>query len=74
VLNTGVTDAGVAKISTLQNLSSLNVSGCRITDACVPALARMQRLNNLYIGRTAVSGAALQALQGQLPRCRISTN
>jgi hypothetical protein len=59
---TNITDAGLAAIGSLHNLTRLNLSYTEIVGDGLPALATLEKLERLNLVGTDVSDDALQAL------------
>jgi serine/threonine protein kinase/Leucine-rich repeat (LRR) protein len=61
--NKAVTDAGLAHLRDLPQLTVLNLQNTPITDAGLPHLAGCKKLTKLWLAETAVTGAGLAQLQ-----------
>jgi uncharacterized membrane protein/YHS domain-containing protein len=66
---TAVTDAGLAKLSALPNLTRLHLERTAITDAALPGLAGLPNLEYLNLYATAVTDAGLEPLQ-KMPKLK----
>ena len=66
-----MTDAGVAHLAGLTNLTELSLSGTGMTDAGVVHLARLTNLTWLYLCDTGVTDAGVADLEARLPGCRV---
>jgi hypothetical protein len=58
----GITDAGLAHLSALTKVQTLNLYDCEITDAGLVHLRAMVHLENLLLGKTRVTGPGLSHL------------
>ena len=58
-------DAGLAELALLQNLTALNLEGTRVTDAGLKSLSKLKRLTRLHLGGTRIGDAGLKQI-GQL--------
>ena len=62
--NTKVTDAGMAKVAGLPNLTRLHLENTQITDASMAHIAKLQHLEYLNLFNTPVTDAGLKQLSG----------
>jgi serine/threonine protein kinase/Leucine-rich repeat (LRR) protein len=62
LVDTGVTEVGLAAISDLSGITNLQLYGSRITDAAIEPIANLRNLTELDLGRTQVSDRGLAAL------------
>jgi len=58
-----ITDAGMAKIAGLKNLSLLNLTRTQITDASMPVIAQNHSLEKLFLSFTGITDAAIPYLK-----------
>ena len=70
---TGVTDAGVAHLAGVANLTSLNLYGTPVTDAGLVHLQGLKYLRNVYLWPTKVTEDGTKKLQASLPGLNINT-
>jgi hypothetical protein len=70
---THVTDAGLAHLKGLANLSELYLGGTQVTDAGLVQLNGLNRLTRLDLHNTQVTDAGAIELEARLRRLRIST-
>ena len=68
-----MTDAGLAHLTGLENLKSLNLAANQVTDAGLVHLAGLTALEYLNLSRTQVTDVGVAELQTALPSCRIET-
>jgi hypothetical protein len=68
----GITDAGLAKIATLSNLSEILVGKTQITDAGLAKLTALTSLKKLGLRETKVTDAGIAAFKKALPKCEVS--
>ncbi len=68
---TAVTDAGLKQLAAFTNLTSLTVASNKVTDEGLKELAAFKKLTALSLRGTKVTAAGVQALQKELPLCRI---
>lgn len=70
LVNTRVTDAGIARLEGLQSLEHLNLQGVTITDSSLVRLSALEKLRWLFLGDTGVTDegvgylSRLKALEG----------
>ena len=57
-----VGDAGIAQLTRLRKLSTLNLDNTKCTDAAIVGLSTLTRLSQLYLDNTAVSDASVRHL------------
>ena len=70
-----ITDKGLKEVAQLQQLTSLNLSGCfQITNAGLKELAKLQKLNSVHVGGpfTKITDTAMTELKMALPNCKIN--
>ncbi|MCA9213007.1 MAG: hypothetical protein KDB27_08080 [Planctomycetales bacterium] len=71
---TRLTDAGVSRLTNLQNLVELDLSdNAGITDASVPHLIKLRKLNILDVRNTRITVAGIRKLKKSLPDCNFSS-
>ena len=68
---TTITDAGLADLRKLSNLTTLSLEGTDITDAGLAHLRELTNLRYLILERTGVTDAGAKSLQASLPDCHI---
>ena len=68
---TRITDAEIAQLSRMTNLSTLSLGSTPVTDAGLTHLYGLRKLNILYLGRTAVTDRGARDLKKALPNCSI---
>lgn len=66
-----ITDAGLAALRSLTNLTELEVQHCAITDAGLQPLKEMRQLRRLYLDGTQVTPAGVAALQAAIPALEV---
>jgi hypothetical protein len=66
----GLTDAGLARLTTHRNLGHLELEYCPVTDAGLAALANFPKLERLGVGEMPISDAGLPHL-AKCPRLRV---
>ena len=71
--NCGVDDAMLQKLSKLNNLESLNLTGDPVSAAGVQHLLPLKGLQQLYLYQTELTGVEMDRLQQQWPSVRIDT-
>ena len=69
---TEITDAGLAYLKRLANLSYLNLYSTAITDAGLEHLKGLTNLKHLYLWQTKVTDSGATNLQKSLPKLDIS--
>jgi Leucine-rich repeat (LRR) protein len=69
-----ITDAGLAAVSQISQITSIYAYRTGITDAGLKHLETMKGLSSLSITNTKVTPAGVKALQTALPECRIDAN
>ena len=67
--NKKITDAGVALLSELPNLTELRIDGSQITDAAIADLKKLTKLRSLSISNTKISSDGVAQLEKALPQC-----
>ena len=67
----GITDGGLQKLGTHDQLKRLHVSSRSVTDEGLKFVARLKNLEFLDLSGTKVTDAAVAELKKALPRCRI---
>jgi hypothetical protein len=65
--NTPVTDAGVAHLEGLTNLTALHLYGTRVTNRCRGTLKKLPRLKTVDLRATQITPAAIAELRRELP-------
>ena len=58
--NTKITDAGIKKVSKLQQLAALDLYNTKITDAGLKEVAKLEKLTVLGLSRTQITDAGLK--------------
>jgi hypothetical protein len=71
VSSTGVSDEGVKYLGQLPRLKSLSLFDTQITDVALTHLHNMTGLQQLRLDSTLVTEEGVQALQTQLPECKV---
>jgi len=69
--NKKITDAGVASLATLPNLTMLELSGTSITIACAGDLKKMHNLKRLYISSPRLTATLVAQIQKAMPDCKV---
>ena len=72
LMNRKLTDAGLAHLKGLNNLTGLLLAGTKVTDAGLAHLKRMTKLKRLGLWDTKVTDAGKKKLTQALPNCKIS--
>ena len=72
MLNTPITDAGLAHLSGMKSLRTLDLRGGKITDASLDNLSGLSGLRNLWLKNTTVTDAGIAKLKKALPQCRVT--
>ncbi|HET6328719.1 MAG TPA: TIGR03067 domain-containing protein [Planctomycetaceae bacterium] len=67
-----VTDAGLASLDGINNISHIDLEATAITDAGLEHLRNMTRLNSLIVTDTKVTAAAVSRLKQSLPQLRVT--
>jgi len=70
--NSTVTDAAIANLKPLVNLTELHLPALPLTDACIPALIELQGLTHLDISGTGITEKGLAAIQLALAKCAVT--
>ena len=65
--STQITDASMAAIALMKNLTELDLSGCKVTDAGLEALANHPSLKQLWLTNSAVTDRSIEVL-ASIPR------
>ena len=60
--NTGITDAGLSRLTSLGQLRWLSLVGTRVTDESVQTFLKLEQLTNLFLFQTALTEEGLQQL------------
>jgi hypothetical protein len=71
LVNTPITDGGIATLAKLQSLKRLNLAGTEVTDAGLQELAKLPNLEWLCVNRTQVTTAAVDRLKGTSPHLTV---
>lgn len=69
---TRITEAGLAKLSPLEEVSWLRLNDLPITDAAIPLLSAMRGLTNLEMNHTQVTAAGFRELRAGIQRINIA--
>jgi hypothetical protein len=72
LVNTGVTDSGVASLKGLANLDWFAAHSTAVSDASVETLKGLRKLKNVFLWKTRVSPSSASTLQKALPGSTIS--
>ena len=67
-----LTDACAAHITTLKDLTSLDIRGTPVTDAILLELAKMKKLKKLAVRKSQITEAGIAALKKQRPDIQIN--
>jgi hypothetical protein len=65
--STQITDASMAAIASIKNLTELDLSGCKVTDAGLGALANHPSLKQLWLTNSTVTDRSIEVL-ASIPR------
>lgn len=65
--STQITDASMAAIASMKNLTELDLSGCKVTDTGLEALANHPSLKQLWLTNSAVTDRSIEVL-ASIPR------
>ena len=68
-----MTDAGLANLKPLANLTYLNLYGTAVTDAGLEHLKGLRYLRSLYVWQSKVTDAGVKGLKAALPNVEVST-
>jgi uncharacterized membrane protein len=71
--NTGITDAGIAKLSPLVELRWLSVVGTKVSDASVETFAKLTNLNTLFLFETNLTDQGITRILDAKQDIRIDT-
>jgi len=63
LINTGITDTGLAELRTLANLRYLDLSGSPVSDQSLEVLVQFPALEHVKFGRTEISHEGFQAFR-----------
>ncbi len=64
-----LTDAGIARLSSLDELHSIDLTGAKVTDQSVDVLAGRPGLRRIKLVNTQVTDEGAKALKRRLPKC-----
>ena len=65
--STQITDASMAAIASMKNLTELDLSGCKVTDAGLEALANHPSLKQLWLTNSTITDRSIEVL-ASIPR------
>ena len=68
-----ITDNGLEKLSSLQQLQSINLVGTKITADGLKALKKLKQLQSIYIYQTKIKKEDLAQLQKDFPKVLIDS-
>ena len=71
--NTKISDAGLAHLKGLKNLTYLNLYGTEVSDAGLKHLRGLKKLEKLFVWQTQVTPAGVDRLRKALPNVDVNT-